>query len=106
MQAVAFDDGQGSRRAAGVEHEQRRGTSQHTEGVAAIASSVAAQLYGLHVLFENIEDNPDNVTRFFVIGREAVRRSGDDKTAIMFTTAHTPGRWHRCSMCSRRMGST
>ncbi|MGA2231932.1 MAG: prephenate dehydratase [Tepidisphaeraceae bacterium] len=60
-------------------------------GVAAIGSSVAAQIYGLHVLFENIEDNPDNVTRFFVIGREAARRSGDDKTAIMFTTAHTPG---------------
>jgi chorismate mutase/prephenate dehydratase len=65
--------------------------ASHTPGVAAIASSVAAQLYGLHVLFENIEDNPDNVTRFFVIGREAARRSGDDKTAIMFTTAHTPG---------------
>ena len=43
------------------------------------------------MLFENIEDNPDNVTRFFVIGREAARRSGDDKTAIMFTTANKPG---------------
>jgi chorismate mutase/prephenate dehydratase len=43
------------------------------------------------VLFENIEDNPDNVTRFFVIGREPARKTGDDKTAIMFTTAHKPG---------------
>jgi len=60
-------------------------------GIAAIGSSLAAQLYNLHVLFENIEDNPDNVTRFFVIGRESARRTGDDKTAIMFTTAHTPG---------------
>lgn len=60
-------------------------------GVAAIGSSLAGQLYGLHTLFENIEDNPDNVTRFFVISREAARRSGDDKTAVMFTTAHTPG---------------
>src|SRR5438034_4515853 len=34
---------------------------------------------------------PDNVTRFFVIGREGAKRSGDDKTAIMFTTAHKPG---------------
>jgi chorismate mutase/prephenate dehydratase len=42
-------------------------------------------------LFENIEDNPDNVTRFFVIGREPARRSGQDKTAIMFTTANKPG---------------
>lgn len=60
-------------------------------GVAAIGSSIAGELYGLHVLFENIEDNPDNVTRFFVIGREPARKSGDDKTAIMFTTAHKPG---------------
>jgi chorismate mutase/prephenate dehydratase len=60
-------------------------------GVAAIGSRQAAELYGLRVLFENIEDNPDNVTRFFVIGREPARRSGDDKTAIMFTTAHKPG---------------
>jgi chorismate mutase/prephenate dehydratase len=61
------------------------------EGTAAIASKHAARLYGLRVLFENIEDNPDNVTRFFVIGREPAKRSGDDKTAIMFTTAHKPG---------------
>jgi chorismate mutase / prephenate dehydratase len=59
--------------------------------VAAIGSRQAAELYGLHILFENIEDNPDNMTRFFVIGREAARRTGDDKTAIMFTTAHKPG---------------
>jgi chorismate mutase/prephenate dehydratase len=60
-------------------------------GVAAIASKHAAGLYGLNVLFENIEDHPDNVTRFFVIGREPARKTGDDKTAIMFTTAHKPG---------------
>ncbi len=60
-------------------------------GVAAIGSTIAGELYGLHVLFENIEDNPDNITRFFVISREAAKRSGDDKTAIMFTTAHKPG---------------
>jgi chorismate mutase/prephenate dehydratase len=60
-------------------------------GVAAIGSSLAGELYGLHVLFENIEDNPDNVTRFFVIGREGAKKSGEDKTAIMFTTAHKPG---------------
>ena len=60
-------------------------------GVAAIGSKLAAELYGLHILFENIEDNPDTVTRFFVIGREGARKTGDDKTAIMFTTAHKPG---------------
>jgi chorismate mutase / prephenate dehydratase len=64
--------------------------SQQT-GAAAIGSALAGELYNLHSLFENIEDNPDNVTRFFVIGREGARRSGDDKTAVMFTTAHKPG---------------
>jgi chorismate mutase/prephenate dehydratase len=61
------------------------------DNIAAIGSALAGDIYGLHVLFENIEDNPDTVTRFFVIGREAARRTGEDKTAIMFTTAHKPG---------------
>lgn len=60
-------------------------------GVAAIGSKLAGQLHGLRVLFENIEDDPDNETRFLVISREAARRTGDDKTAVMFTTAHKPG---------------
>jgi chorismate mutase / prephenate dehydratase len=60
-------------------------------GAAAIGSAVAGEIYGLRTLFENIEDNPDNITRFFVIGQEPSRRSGDDKTAIMFTIAHKPG---------------
>jgi chorismate mutase/prephenate dehydratase len=60
-------------------------------GSAAIGSALAGELYDLHILFENIEDNPDNITRFFVIGREPARRTGDDKTAVMFTTAHKPG---------------
>jgi chorismate mutase / prephenate dehydratase len=60
-------------------------------GIAAVGSKEAADMYDLHLLFENIEDDPNNVTRFFVISREPARRSGDDKTAIMFTTAHKPG---------------
>lgn len=60
-------------------------------GAAAIGSRKLAEMYGLNVLFENIEDNPDNVTRFFVISREPAKKTGDDKTAIMFTTAHKPG---------------
>jgi chorismate mutase/prephenate dehydratase len=60
-------------------------------GVAAIGSHLAAELYGLHAQFENIEDRPDTITRFFVIGKEPAGRSGDDKTAIMFITADKPG---------------
>ena len=73
-------------------------------GVAAIGSVLAGELYGLHVLFENIEDNPDNVTRFFVIGREPARKSGHDKTAIMFTTAHKPGALAEVLDCFRDNG--
>ncbi len=60
-------------------------------GTAAIGSSMAAEVYGLKTLFANIEDNPNNVTRFFVIGRQPAKRSGDDKTSIIFTTAHKSG---------------
>ncbi|MEO0588068.1 MAG: prephenate dehydratase, partial [Planctomycetota bacterium] len=58
---------------------------------AAIASSLAAQLYDVPILFENIEDNPNNTTRFFIIGKQSPRPTGDDKTAIVFTTEHKPG---------------
>ncbi|MAO20901.1 MAG: prephenate dehydratase [Phycisphaerae bacterium] len=60
-------------------------------GSAAIASELAGEMYGLPVLFSNIADNPDNITRFYVISREQARPSGDDKTAIMFATADTHG---------------
>jgi chorismate mutase/prephenate dehydratase len=63
----------------------------HETGVAAIGTKIAGELNGLQVLFENIEDDPENETRFLVIGREPARRTGDDKTAVMFTTAHKPG---------------
>jgi len=59
--------------------------------IAAVSSRKAAEMYGLTILFENIEDNPDNITRFFVISREPAKKTGDDKTGIMFTTAHKPG---------------
>ena len=58
---------------------------------AAIASSLAAELYGLHIQFANIEDNPNNTTRFFVISTEKAKPTGQDKTAVMFTTAHKAG---------------
>ena len=58
---------------------------------AAIGSSVAAELYGLRIICENIEDIANNVTRFLVISREDARPTGEDKTAILFSTAHKAG---------------
>ncbi len=60
-------------------------------GAAAIGSTLAAELYDLPILFRNIEDHPNNTTRFFVISKEHARPSGDDKTAIVFTAAHEAG---------------
>jgi chorismate mutase/prephenate dehydratase len=58
---------------------------------AAVGSDLAGEIYGLKTQFANIEDNPNNTTRFFIIGRQQPKPSGDDKTAIMFTTEHKSG---------------
>lgn len=60
-------------------------------GAAAVASSLAAKLNDVHVQFENIEDNPNNTTRFLIIGHQSTQPTGDDKTALMFTTRHEAG---------------
>ena len=65
------------------------------EQVAAIASDVAADIYHLDTLESNIEDNPDNTTRFLIVGREPVPPSGDDKTSLLVSTANKPGALHQ-----------
>jgi len=61
------------------------------QNAAAIGSKVAAELYGLRIICENIEDIANNITRFLVISREDARPTGEDKTAILFSTAHKAG---------------
>lgn len=61
------------------------------EGVAAVAGQVAAELYGLNILARNIEDQPNNTTRFLVIGRKAVPASGSDKTSLLVSARNKPG---------------
>lgn len=60
-------------------------------GAAAIGSSLAGEIYGLHPLFEAIEDRQSNVTRFLILSREETEISKKDKTSIMFTSDHRPG---------------
>lgn len=62
---------------------------------AAIASELAAELYGVPVLRPRIEDNPYNSTRFLVIGRRAAGPSGRDKTSILFAMRNEPGALYR-----------
>lgn len=73
---------------AGIEAAKR------TKTAAAIASRIAAETHGLHVLVEGIEDDPENTTRFWVLARADSRRSGDDKTSVMFSTRDEPGALH------------
>ncbi len=58
---------------------------------AAIASDIAAQLYDLEILHPSIEDNPENTTRFLVIGREQVPASGQDKTSLLISAHDRAG---------------
>ena len=57
----------------------------------AIASSQAAELYKLNIIYENIEDEINNTTRFLVISRDMIGRSGNDKTSIVVATKNRPG---------------
>ena len=61
------------------------------EGVAAIASKLAAELYGLKILHEGIQDKSDNMTRFVVIGKHCGGKSGDDKTSVLFAVKDKAG---------------
>lgn len=57
----------------------------------AIAAAAAAAHYGLAILAENIEDRPDNTTRFLVLGKEDAAPSGRDKTSLVLSTPNRPG---------------
>jgi len=59
------------------------------EGTAAIGPTAAAELYGLNILVPEIEDRADNTTRFLVIGRKGFPPSGQDKTTLLVSGAHT-----------------
>ena len=62
---------------------------------AAIAGETAAELYGLQKLYENIEDNPSNTTRFLIIGPEGVSPSGEDKTSVIVAAHNEAGALYR-----------
>ena len=61
---------------------------------AAIAGDMAADLYGLEKISEKIEDQPDNSTRFLIIGNQDVPASGADKTSIIVSMRNKPGALH------------
>ena len=59
------------------------------KGTGAVGGDAAAEVCGLRIMVNNIEDQSDNSTRFLVIGREILAPSGDDKTTILVSTTGT-----------------
>ncbi len=83
-----------------IPHAERISASSNAEAArkaaqdarsAAIAGEAAADIYHLNFLSRNIEDNPENVTRFLVIGHQQVPPSGDDKTSLLVSAKNEPG---------------
>jgi len=61
------------------------------KNVAAIAGETAAEIYQLNTLVPNIEDEPDNTTRFLIIGKRETPESGEDKTSLLISTPNKTG---------------
>jgi len=66
-------------------------TAAGDESTAAIASAAAASLYDLRVVEGNIQDHPNNFTRFLVIGKKETKKTGADKTSLVFAIKDSPG---------------
>jgi chorismate mutase/prephenate dehydratase len=69
---------------------------------AAIASSLAAEKYGLQVLETDIQDSAGNATRFLVLGRQCSPPTGKDRTSLMISITDRVGALHRALACFRR----
>jgi prephenate dehydratase len=70
-----------------------RDVAESTEAWGAVGSSLAGELFGLEVVASDIEDHPDNATRFVLVGRDAVAApTGHDRSTIVcFQDADRPG---------------
>ncbi len=64
------------------------------QGAAAIGPSLAAERYGLQMLAENIEDEPNNLTRFLVLGAQDAGPTGHDHTSLVMSAPNRPGAVH------------
>jgi chorismate mutase/prephenate dehydratase len=69
---------------------------QNLTDSAAVASARAAEIYGMAVIAREIEDNPHNFTRFFILSRDDAPPTGNDKTSIVFSLKHKPGALYDC----------
>ena len=68
--------------------------AKREKGSAAIASKLASERYGLRMLARSIEDSSHNITRFLVIGRQDSKKTGHDKTSVVFSMRDRAGALH------------
>lgn len=70
----------------------------------AVAGVLASEVYGLNILERDIQDNPDNVTRFLVMGKQEPEPTGNDKTSIVFSIKDKVGGLQECLGCFAEAG--
>jgi len=71
---------------------------------AAVASPIAASIYGLDILVSRIEDSANNFTRFLVIGKTQPEPTGRDKTSILFSVKDRVGALHDILLPFKKYG--
>lgn len=71
---------------------------------AALASSLAAEKYGLKILESDVQDSSSNATRFLVLGRQCSPPTGKDRTSLMISLAHEAGALHKALAPFRKFG--
>jgi prephenate dehydratase len=69
---------------------------RHIHGAAAIASHVAAGVYGARILRTHLEDHHENFTRFLLLSKKESVQAKADKVSIVFSTANAPGALYKC----------
>jgi chorismate mutase/prephenate dehydratase len=68
---------------------------QQSKDQVAIAGKVAADLYALNIIEKNIEDEPNNTTRFMIIGKQQPESTGLDKTSLLLSINNKSGALHK-----------
>ena len=81
----------GAERVAVSSNAEAARMAAQDDTIAAIAGDTAAEMYGLHIIAANIEDDPSNTTRFLVIGDQDAGPSGSDKTSLVAAVHNKAG---------------
>lgn len=63
---------------------------------AGLASKRAAEIYGMHILQPDMQDDVENYTRFVVVAREPIEPTSEAKTSIVFSMESVPGALFKC----------